>query len=62
MNKPEKIFIETTQEEYDKRFKKDSIKIVDPVGDMEKSYLNLAEKLLTEDRIEINIGENNLNG
>ena len=62
MNKPEKIFIETTQEEYDKRFKKDSIKIVDPVRDMEKSYLNLAEKLLTEDRIEINVEGNNLNG
>ena len=32
----DKIFIETTQEKYDKKFK-DGVKIVDPIEDMEKS-------------------------
>ncbi len=56
----DKIFIETTQEEYDKRFK-DGVKIVDPIGDMEKSYLGLL-KALKEDNTKINTEENNLNG
>ena len=56
----DKIFIETTQEEYDKRFK-DGVKIVDPIGDMEKSYLGLL-KALKDDNTKINTEENNLNG
>ena len=56
----DKIFIETTQEEYDKRFK-DGVKIVDPIGDIEKSYLGLL-KALKDDNTKINTEENNLNG
>ena len=56
----DKIFIETTQEEYGKRFK-DGVKIVDPIGDMEKSYLGLL-KALKDDNTKINTEENNLNG
>ena len=83
----DKIFIETTQEEYDKKYKKDldelyqiavkgtgldilcptrddvpeDIKIVDPIGDMEKSYLGLL-KALKEDNIKISTEGKNLNG
>ncbi|MBR6289476.1 MAG: hypothetical protein IKR19_09075 [Acholeplasmatales bacterium] len=48
----DKIFIETTQEKYDKKFK-DGVKIVDPIEDMEKSYLGLL-KALKEDDIKNN--------